>query len=229
MTREEKLYSMTMKCLVEVAEAEGIKIDKKGSKQKAVEKILAYEAAAVEVREEEQMALAENAPESTENAFNDDVCSDGTIYTEVMQEIVSGAELKAQKAKKERKQRQKKEQTADVIALLDYIMTEWQNMGGNVKMPGKENALFRPLCVDNGRQVIKLMWTAKKISLFVRVEAATAHAEQWQKINYAMPFQCMFFHDTEETRQNIKDIFQIVLDVDSIRPKKEKKAKKETE
>ena len=43
MTREEKLYSMTMGCLVEVANKLGIKIDKKGAKSKAVAKILEAE------------------------------------------------------------------------------------------------------------------------------------------------------------------------------------------
>lgn len=219
MTREEKLYSMTMKCLAEVAEAEGIKIDKKGSKQKAVEKILAYEAAAAEVREEEQEVLTETFQTAEEKV----------TVTEEPAEVAEEKAIEQQKKeKKERKPRKKKEQNAAVSALLDYIITEWQSMGGIVKMPGKEDALFRPLCAENGRQVIKLMWTTKKISFFVRVEAATAYAEQWQKINYGMPFQCMFFHDTEEVRQNIKTLFQLMLDIDSIRPKKEK-PKKEAE
>lgn len=212
MTREEKLYSMTMKYLAEVAEAEGIKIDKKGSKQKAVEKILAYEAAAAEVREEEEKALTETAEQQTETA-----------------EETTAEETTAEQPKKERKERRKKEQTVDVSALLEFIIDEWQKTGGIVKVPAKENAVFRALCVENGRQVLKLMWTTKKISFFTRIEAATAHAETWQRINYAMPFQCMFAHDTEEARQNIKDIFQLVRDVDSVRPKKERKAKKQKE
>ena len=44
MTREEKLYSMTMACLVQVANRLGVKIDKKGAKAKAVAKILEAEA-----------------------------------------------------------------------------------------------------------------------------------------------------------------------------------------
>lgn len=44
MTREEKLYSMTMACLVQVANRLGIKIDKKGAKSKAIAKILEAEA-----------------------------------------------------------------------------------------------------------------------------------------------------------------------------------------
>ncbi len=44
MTREEKLFSMRMQDLVAVAEKLGIKVNKKGSKEKAIEKILAAEA-----------------------------------------------------------------------------------------------------------------------------------------------------------------------------------------
>lgn len=209
MTREEKLYSMTMKALVEEAEKIGVKIDKKGSKQKAVEKMLAAEAKMAEV--------AETAEEEK--------CSDGTEYAEVMQDIMAGDEAKAEEAtaeKKERKQRKKKEQAADITELLEFIISEWGKIG-IVKTPNKGNAVFRPLCVESGRQVIKLMWTTKKISFFVRVEDATAYAEKWQKINYAMPFQCMFFHDTEEVRQSIKDIFRLVVAADGVRTKKGKR------
>jgi hypothetical protein len=40
MTREEKLTTMTMACLAEIAKGLGIKIDKKGAKAKAVAKIM---------------------------------------------------------------------------------------------------------------------------------------------------------------------------------------------
>ena len=43
MTREEQLWSMTMVNLVSVADKLGIKIDKKGAKAKAIEKIMAAE------------------------------------------------------------------------------------------------------------------------------------------------------------------------------------------
>ena len=213
MTREEKLYSMTMKVLAEVAEAEGVKIDKKGSKQKAVEKILAFEAEREAVRAEEQCALSE--PFQTEETEEPEEVEERKQEEEPQKET-----------KKARKPRQKKEVSADVSALFDYIMTEWKNMGGIVKMPGKENACFRPLCAENGRQVVKLMWTTKKVSMFIRVETGTQYADKWQKINYAMPFQCMFFNDTEETRERIKNLFALVMQEDSIRKtKKEKKEK----
>lgn len=113
MTREEKLYSMTMKALVEEAEKIGVKIDKKGSKQKAVEKMLAAEAKMAEV--------AETAEEEK--------CSDGTEYAEVMQEITAGAEKKAEEAKtkkKERKARRTKKTFEQLVAEIP--------VSGNVRM-----------------------------------------------------------------------------------------------
>ena len=100
------------------------------------------------------------------------------------------------------------------------IEKTWKELGGVVKMPGQENAVFRPLCAEGGRQVVKLMWTTKKVSLFVRVAEATEYAERFQRINYAMPFQCMYFTDTETNRENIKKLFTVVLEKDSIRKTK---------
>lgn len=222
MTRYEKLYSMRLVDLAPVAESLGIKINIKGKKDVAVVKILEAEDKKAEQEQEEQEQAAAEAVE--EQVADETICGDGTPFVEVMEEITAGAEKRAKEARKPRK---KKEQSADVSAMLAFILDTWQSVGGIVKMPAKENALFRPLCADNGRQVIKLMWTKKKVSFFVRVEAATAHAEKWQKINYSLPFQCMFFHDTEEVRQGIRQIFQIVLASDGIRQKKT--SKKESE
>lgn len=221
MTRYEKLYSMRLVDLAPVAESLGIKINIKGKKDVAVVKIL--EAEAKKAEQAQAAAEAAEAEVAEEQIANETTCGDGTPFVEVMEEITAGAEKRAKEARKPRK---KKEQSADVSALLAFILDTWQSVGGIVKMPAKENALFRPLCADNGRQVIKLMWTKKKVSFFVRVEAATVHAEKWQKINYSLPFQCMFFHDTEEVRQDITKIFQTVLASDSIRQKKTKKQSK---
>ena len=202
--------------LTSYGEIIGIKIDKKGSKQRAVEKILAYEAAANEVRKEEQEALQETVIEA-------ETCIDGTTFTDVMKEIIEGAEKKAETAKKKRKPRQKKEIAPSIKELLEYIKTEWSELGF-IHYPEKEDAVFCALCANNtGRQVIKLMWTAKKISLFVRIEPAIDFAEEWQKINYALPYQCIFYHNTEETRQNIKNLMEMVLEADHIRITKKMK------
>ena len=80
MTREEKLYSMRMVDLAEVAEKLGVKIDKKGKKSKAVEKILAFEKS------------------------QEEVAGDGSPLAEVGKEIARQAKEKAKKSiKKEKK------------------------------------------------------------------------------------------------------------------------------
>lgn len=194
MTREQKLYSMTMKMLVMEAEKLGVKIDKKGSKQKAVEKMLAAE-------QETKTAEVETAEVET---------------AEVVEVVEEQTAEEQQETKKERKPRQKKELSQDIITLLEYIKTTWNEIGF-IRYPKKDNSAFCALCAKNGRQVLKLMWTTKKVSLFTRIEAAVDFAEKWQKINYAMPFQCMFFTDTEENRQNITNLFDMVLEADGVR------------
>lgn len=72
MTREDKLYSMKMTDLANLANKLGIKINKKAAKSEAVEKILAAE-------------------EST--------CADGTSYAEVGKEIAEQAKIKAEEPK----------------------------------------------------------------------------------------------------------------------------------
>ena len=91
MTYEEKLYSMTMKMLLDEAEKVGVKIDKKGKKETAVNKILA----AVEMVQEPAQEPAEEI--KTEKP------------AEICGALTAPAETVEQKPiKKERKQRQKK-------------------------------------------------------------------------------------------------------------------------
>ena len=66
MTREEKLYSMTMKMLVAEAEKAGVKINKKGKKEDAVNKILEAEKIQNTEKEEKTMNTAIPAEDVTE-------------------------------------------------------------------------------------------------------------------------------------------------------------------
>lgn len=75
MTREDKLYSMRMQDLANVADGLGIKINKKGSKAAAIEKILEAE---------------KNSTSETE-----DLAGDGTPLAEVGKEIAKQAKQKA--------------------------------------------------------------------------------------------------------------------------------------
>lgn len=107
MTREQKLWSMTMKMLIAEAEKINVKVDKKGSRAKAIEKILAAEAKMAEVAEVE--------------TAEEEKCSDGTEYAEVMQEIMAGAEKKAEEAKAEKKAKASKKRKSTFEELVANI------------------------------------------------------------------------------------------------------------
>ena len=144
MTREEKLYSMTMNNLVEVATKLGIKIDKKGAKSKAVEKILAAESAKAEAVSAPEVvepimdldnpvepANALSADESLENAVVDPdsaYAGDGTPLAEVGKEIAKEAKAKAKKAKAEKKAKKSAEKKvttppADSSEIIDAVVS----------------------------------------------------------------------------------------------------------
>lgn len=212
MTYEERLYSMRGAELIQEAERVGAKIAHKGtalkeSKDKAVAKILAVvKTEEVPVEPEEETRISET-PET---------------------EVTAPAETEPEKeepAKKQRKPRTPKAMSEDITKLLEYIEKTWEEIG-SVRAPEIENAKFKALCAEGGRQVAKLMWTTKKISLFVRVEVLTEYAEEHQKINYGMPFQCMFYHNTAEVRKNLKKLLTEANKADAVRKKKEKETKK---
>ena len=117
--------------------------------------------------------------------------------------------------KEEKKVRKHKEISTEISELLTFLAKDWEDRGGYIRKGNKEDAKFAALCFGkNSRQVAKLMWTNTKISLYVRIESAIEFSEKNQKINYGLPFQCMYFHNTKETRNNIKKVFDIVTTED---------------
>lgn len=126
MTREEKLYSMTMVSLVEVANKLGIKIDKKGAKSKAVAKILEAEAKVAEaendayvaevMEQKEELGIECPAIESYEVVDTEKELTDEQ-YAEIGKEIAEEAKEKAKRAKK----KAEKVERVDVIAITEEI------------------------------------------------------------------------------------------------------------
>lgn len=118
MTREEKLISMKMTDLVEVAQKLNIKIDVKGSKSKAVAKILAAENAVAESEKPAEVeTVAETAVVDNEQNLTDEQ------YAEIGKEIAEEAKQKAKRAQ----QRAKKEKKAsapkvDVLAITESVV-----------------------------------------------------------------------------------------------------------
>jgi hypothetical protein len=100
MTREEKLFSMTMKVLAGEAEKLGVKINKKGKKEDAVKRILDAEAAIAEP--EEKIDLDDEA--QTQYL---DLEAEKATYTPA-EEVTEAPETEEPAPKKERKTRTKK-------------------------------------------------------------------------------------------------------------------------
>lgn len=121
MTREQKLYSMRMIELAEVAEKLGVKIDKKGAKSKAVEKILAAESSA---NQKDSLEIS-NAIAAD---FEESLAGDGTPLAEVGKEIANDAKQKAKDAKSKKpekkssaKPKKEKKDSVDTIAFAESI------------------------------------------------------------------------------------------------------------
>ena len=141
MTREERLYTMTMACLVEVANKLGIKIDKKGAKSKAVAKILEAEAKkdaenpdnipdteyVEQVMEQKKELGIECPPIESIEVVSDDTCADGTTYAEVGKEIAEQAKEKSVKAKRATKPSAKK---VDNSARRDALVADIEKLDG---------------------------------------------------------------------------------------------------
>lgn len=162
MTREERLYAMRMVELVEVAEAEGIKIDRKGSKAKAVEKILAAEA----VQTEEPEVIETEVEEPAVDA----------IETETVPET--------EKPKKEHKPRQKKE-NPDRAVFTDRAVKLLEAAGYAVKVWDKIPNLF---AVKNGKHTVaEVRMGLKGWTLNTKKEIADTFIQDYYTQNYFLP------------------------------------------
>lgn len=127
MTREQKLYSMRMIELAEVAEKLGIKIDKKGSKSKAIEKILDAEQTAEVMKQKKELGI-ECPPIKSVEIVSTDCAGDGTPLAEVGKEIANDAKQKAKDAKSKKpekkssaKPKKEKKDSVDTIAFAESI------------------------------------------------------------------------------------------------------------
>lgn len=142
MTREEKLYSMTMKMLVIEAEKAGVKINKKGKKEDAVNKILEAE------REEKTMkkeVTRQEVNEAVEKAIA--AIEDAEDVLEPVVEIEAEDNKKEAPApKKERKPRTKKtfESLLANVPVLGRVSIQTNGK--------KRNAVH--ICSENGKRRI---------------------------------------------------------------------------
>lgn len=147
MTREEKLYSMTMKALILEAEKIGVKIDKKGSKQKAVEKMLAAENALTKVEEKEEVV---EIP-STEK----EVMIDGTQEPEPV-------EVEEPKQKKQKKERKEKKEKINTFTIVSDVLASLEDVTFTITPQGKGMSIKK-----GGKKVVELWKRAERVRMYI--------------------------------------------------------------
>ena len=169
-TREE-LNQMTMKAIAEYAESVGIKVNKKGSKAKAVEKILEAEAALL-VELKEQAEVVANTESTLSVPMPVEYDENGPHLIEKDEEPVAESE-ETEKPKKERKPRKPMDRTVQhnfeklmeqVCGEHDIIVKRWE------KIPNLVALRF----ADTNKTFAELRFTRKGVRLNVHTVTADA-------------------------------------------------------
>lgn len=156
MTREEKLYSMTMACLAEVAKRLNVKIDKKGAKAKAVEKILLAE----ELNKQNEKELAKEQKE----------CEAITKQAETAKKTKAVKEVKKPEEKPATPTKPALTisiETAD--AIREYIISKAQELGAELFTPSKDMKM-RAFKLG-GHVFAKIFYSKNRVSMFCRTSA----------------------------------------------------------
>lgn len=175
MTREDRLYAMRMQELVIEAEKLGIKVNKKGSKAKAVEKILEAEAALVTESQETEDEVVRI------KLTGDEEMVDCTQQDE--EQVVESEET--EKPKKERKARKPMDRTVQhnferwmeqVCADHDIIVKRWE------KIPNLVVLRF----ADTNKTFADVRFTKKGVRLNVHTITADALMTENLGVGYTL-------------------------------------------
>ena len=188
MTREEKLFSMTMKVLAGEAEKLGVKINKKGKKEDAVKRILDAEAAIAE----KAIAQAEEVTEETTAEPVEEVTEDPTAEHIVEVEVTEVTPKPAEEPKKERKARQKKENPARVEFTAKAIAAV-EAAGYAVKIWEKVPNLFA--VKDGKKSAAEVRTGLKGWTLNVKTEVAERMGRPYTVQNYFVPAVLKFSYE----------------------------------
>lgn len=234
MTRKElesKLVNMTKKMMVAYA-AEHLNIIIKDVKNKPHNKVL-DEILGKSVFEEEQetQVPAEEIAEPVELATEVPEIPIETEEEQTEETQEQETEQAEPEAPKPKKKRQKKEMAEDAKNLHNYVISEWEKIGGFVFVPAKEMK-FRILKV-NGTGCVKYSWSNVSVILQVHSKALGLDAPK-NPCNHCYDDKYKFNTDTEEARAEIFHIlktcydYQICKDLAKEEKKKEKEEKKKT-
>lgn len=181
MTREEKLFSMTMACLAEVANKLGIKIDKKGAKSKAVAKILDAEAKQKQKQKQDEGLVPMPGIEKLAD-----------VDKEVSRQQAQRALTRKQKKTETHDEHDAEEKTIvaneSTTLITSYIISEAEKLGAEVFIPA--NGMKMRAFKVNGRVFAKIFYTKNSVSMFVRSKSVS-HAPD-KVINYNLDGQFIF-------------------------------------
>lgn len=176
MTREDRLYAMRMQELVIEAEKLGVRVNKKGSKAKAVEKILEAEAALVtEAQEAEDEEMVDCTQQDEEQ--------EQVVESESEEQVVESEET--EKPKKERKARKPMDRTVQhnferwmeqVCGDHDIIVKRWE------KIPNLVALRF----VDTNKTFAEVRFTRKGVRLNVHTITADALMTENLGVGYTL-------------------------------------------
>ena len=177
MTREDRLYAMRMQELVIEAEKLGIKVNKKGSKAKAVEKILEAEA-----------ALATESQETEDEVVKIELTGDEEMVDCTQQDeeqVVESESEETEKPKKERKPRKPMDRTVQhafeevmeqTCADHDIVVKRWE------KIPNLVALRF----ADTNKTFAEVRFTRKGVRLNVHTITADALMLADPGVGYAL-------------------------------------------
>ncbi len=191
MTREERLYTMTMACLVEVANKLGIKIDKKGAKSKAVAKILAAEEAQKPAETAEKQTetapakkpakQAEVKTAETTKVVNDDTCADGRTYAEIGKEIAEQAKKKAKDAKKSDRKTERVEVKQTLIDTLEACGGKYRVVGKRVRLVDANDKCYAYLLSNKSVARLYIRADVKQFSIVESIASDNVYSKSSYK------------------------------------------------
>lgn len=202
MTREEKLYSMRLVDLALVAESLGIKIDKKGKKETAVNKILVAEAKLAETTAEGEQNTAE--PETVEAEVveievTETTAEPETVETETAEETTAEPET----TEKERKPREKKENPLRPV-FKDWVTEMAERYGFTLKTWEKHPHLWQ---IKGEKTVAEIRWGLKGWMVNCKqLTADVANAPYYLQKGYSLPAVIKLQYNSLG-----KDVFENIL------------------
>ena len=193
MTREEKLWSMTMRALLEEAEKAGVKIDRKGAKEKAIAKILAAETA-----EQEKETVQE--PETVEQ---EQETAPETVQETAEQETKTAEQETTEEPKKERKPREKKENPLRPV-FKNWVEETAKKYGYSFKTWESQPNLWQ---IKAPKTVAEIRWGLKGWMINTKqLTADCISAVYYLQKNYNLPAVIKLSYDDLG-----KDVFEALL------------------